>query len=323
MKKVFIDGQAGTTGLIIRQMLKKHKEIKIIEIEEQYRKDVDKKKELFKESDLVVLCLPDDAAKEAVKEIPQNIKVIDASSAHRIANGWVYGFAEFKNSDNRRQRDIIKNSNRITNPGCHSTGAISIIRPLITENIAGSYYPFSITSLTGYSGGGRKMIESYEKRDKNDESWAVRPYSLNLKHKHIPEIVEICGLKFPPVFYPVLGTMERGMLVSVGLENRLLSKKGITAKNIHDALEKYYDGEKFVKVLPFNDNSILANGAAANAYLTATNCNNTNKLEIIVFGNEDQTILIARLDNLGKGASGAAVQNLNITLGFDEAAGLE
>jgi N-acetyl-gamma-glutamyl-phosphate reductase len=321
MKKVFIDGQAGTTGLVIREMLKKHGEVEIVEIEERHRKDIDKKKDLFKKVDLAVLCLPDDAAKETAKEIAQNIKVIDTSTAHRTTSGWVYGFAELKNSDGR-QRGKIADAFRVANPGCHATGAISIIRPLINANITNGDYPFFITSITGYSGGGRRMIETYKSRDKNDESWAVRPYSLNLKHKHIPEIVALAGIT-PPIFYPVLGDFERGMLVCIGLENRLLKKK-LTAKDVRDIFEEYYDGEKFIKVLTFGDNSILADaGEIKNAYLTATNCNNTNNLEILVFGNDEQTMIIARFDNLGKGASGAAVQNLNIMLGFDEKTGLE
>jgi N-acetyl-gamma-glutamyl-phosphate reductase len=322
MKKVFIDGQAGTTGLVIRETLKKHSGVEIVEIEDAYRKDINKKKDLLKKIDLAVLCLPDDAAKETVKEIAQNVKVIDTSTAHRTASGWIYGFAELKNIDSR-QRDNIKNAFRVANPGCHATGAISIIRPLISQNFVSGDYPFFITSITGYSGAGRKMIETYKARDKNDDTWIVRPYSLNLKHKHIPEIVALSGIKNPPIFYPILGDFERGMLVSVGLENRLFEKK-ITAKDIHGIFEEYYGGESFIKVLPFGDNSILADaGEIKNAYLTATDCNGTNNLEILVFGNDVQTMVIARFDNLGKGASGAAVQNLNIMLGFDEKTGLE
>lgn len=339
MKKVFIDGQAGTTGLKIREMLKNHKEVEIVEIEEQFRKDLNKKRELYNSVDLVVLCLPDEAAKEAVKEIPQSTKVIDTSSAHRIAKGWTYGFPELKgemgatpddieeftamnnNYAANSQREKIRNATRVTNPGCHATGAISILRPLISEEIVGNDYPLSITSLTGYSGGGRQMIENYNTRNKNDISWAVRPYALSLKHKHLPEIKTIAGLKFQPIFYPVLGDVEQGMLVSTGFENRLL-KRNLNAQGIHDILKKYYQGEKFVRVLPFNDNSILADGLLPNAYLTATNNNGTNFLDIMVFGNDTQTLVISRLDNLGKGASGAAVQNLNIMLGFDESTGL-
>ena len=339
-KKVFIDGQAGTTGLKIREMLKNHKEVKIVEIEEKFRKDIDKKRELFNDVDLVVLCLPDEAAKEAVKEIPQKTKVIDTSSAHRTAKGWTYGFPELKgtivgatlnnakdleiindNSFSATQREKIRTATRVSNPGCHSTGAIAALRPLVSEGVVGSDYPILITSLTGYSGGGRQMIEGYKERDKNDNSWAVRPYALALKHKHLPEITALAGLEYQPLFYPVLGDVEQGMLVSMGFENRLLKRK-LDAQGIHDILKKYYQGEKFVRVLPFNDNSILADGLLPNAYLTATNCNGTNNLDIMVFGNETQTLVISRLDNLGKGASGAAVQNLNIMLGFDEGTGL-
>ncbi|MDR0303827.1 MAG: N-acetyl-gamma-glutamyl-phosphate reductase [Chitinispirillales bacterium] len=321
MKKVFIDGHAGTTGLVIREILIKHGEVEIVEIEEQHRKNINKKKDLLKNVDLAVLCLPDDAARETAKEIPQNVKVIDTSTAHRTSKGWIYGFPELKNSD-CRQRGKIGNALRVANPGCHATGAISIIRPLITENVVNGDYPFFITSITGYSGAGKKMIQIYEERDKNDESWVTRPYSLQLKHKHIPEIIAFTMIKNSPIFYPILGAFKRGMLVSVGLENRLLKKK-ITAKDIHDIFEKYYDNEKFIKILPFNDNSVLASaGEIENAYLTATNCNNTNNLEILIFGNDEQTIIFARFDNLGKGASGAAIQNLNIMLGFDEKTGL-
>jgi len=338
MKKIFIDGQAGTTGLKIREMLKNHKEVKIVEIEDKFRKDIDKKRELFNSVDLVVLCLPDEAAKEAVKEIPQSTKVIDTSSAHRTADDWTYGFAELKgkmgatpdnveelaainNSINDTQREKIRTATRVTNPGCHATGAIAALRPLISEGVVGSDYPLHITSLTGYSGAGRQSIEVYNNRDKSDISWAVRPYALSLKHKHLPEITTLAGLKFQPIFYPVLGDVEQGMLVSMGFENRLL-KRNLNAQGIHDILKKYYAGEKFVRVLPFNDNSILADGLVPNAYLTATNNNGTNYLDIMVFGNDTQTLVISRLDNLGKGASGAAVQNLNIMLGFDESIGL-
>ena len=339
MKKVFIDGQAGTTGLKIREMLKNHKEVEVVEIEEKFRKDIDKKRSLFNSVDLVVLCLPDDAAKEAVKEIGQNTKVIDTSTAHRTAKGWVYGFPELKGeigaapknavefeiindcSFNITQREKIRTATRVANPGCHSTGAIAVLRPLVCEGVLGGDYPLSITSLTGYSGGGRQMIESYRERDQSDVSWAVRPYALALKHKHLPEIMALAGLKYQPLFYPVLGDVEQGMLVSIGFENRLL-KRNIGAQGIHDVLRKYYAGEKFVRVLPFGDDSILADGAVPNSYLTATNCNGTNNLDIMVFGNETQALAIVRLDNLGKGASGAAVQNLNIMLGFDESTGL-
>lgn len=339
MKKVFIDGQAGTTGLKIRDMLKNHKEVEIVEIEEKYRKDIDKKRELFNSVDLVLLCLPDDAAKEAVKEIPQKTKVIDTSSAHRTAKGWTYGFAELKgdmgatpdsveeltamnhNSFCTAQREKIRTATRVTNPGCHATGAIAALRPLVSEGVVGNDYPLFITSLTGFSGAGRKCIELYNERNKNDNSWTVRPYSLSLKHKHLPEITTVSGLKYNPLFYPIIGDFEQGMLVSMGFENRLLKRK-LNAQGIHDILKKYYASEKFVGVLPFNDNSILADGLLPNAYLTATDCNNTNNLDIMVFGNETQTMVISRLDNLGKGASGAAVQNLNIMLGFDESTGL-
>ncbi|MCL1947804.1 MAG: N-acetyl-gamma-glutamyl-phosphate reductase [Chitinivibrionia bacterium] len=316
MKRVFIDGQAGTTGLKLLEILKIHPKIELVEIAREHRKDIDKKKELYSKVDLTILCLPDEAAKIAVKEIPQNVKILDTSTAHRTENGWIYGFPEIK-IDNIAQRQKIKESARVANPGCHATGAISIIHPLICEKIAANDYPFFITSITGYSGGGRKMIESHQNRDKKDISWAVRPYALGLNHKHIPEIMNITGLKYAPIFYPIIADVEQGMLVSVGIENRLLQIK-LSAQGIYDVLKKYYDGEKFVKVLPFNDSSILADGVLPNAYLTATNCNNTNKLEIMVFGNETQTLIIARLDNLGKGASGAAVQNLNLMLGFDE-----
>jgi len=315
-KKVFIDGQAGTTGLVIREILKKHEKIEVVEIEDGQRKNIEIKRNLYSQVDLVMLCLPDDASKEAVKEIPQNVKVIDTSTAHRTSADWVYGFAELKNAGNT-QREIIKTATRVANPGCHSTGAVSVIRPLISEGIASDDYPFFITSITGYTGGGKKMIESYETHDQNDPSWTVRPYALGLKHKHIPEIVIVSGLKCPPIFYPMLGDFPQGMLVCIGLENRLL-KKNMNARQIHETLSKYYEGEKFIRVLPFDDDSILADGVQAHSYLTATNCNNSNNLDIMVFGNESQCLLIARLDNLGKGASGAAVQNLNIMLGFNE-----
>lgn len=314
MKSVFIDGQVGTTGLQIHERLKHRADIEIVSIENEYRKDIARKKEIINSVDLAILCLPDAAAKESVALIEnETTRVVDASTAHRINPRWAYGFPELSAA----QRDKIASAQFVSNPGCHATGFIAAIAPLINEGVAPKDYPYSVTSITGYSGGGRQLIERYvDAPDAGSPSLAARPYGFALTHKHLPEMKTITGLDYNPSFYPVVADFERGMLVSVGLETRLLNKV-ISAEDIHSILKEHYADQQFVKVIEYGDNEYLDAG-----FLDATTCNDTNNLELFVFGHKDQAMLVARFDNLGKGASGAAVQNMNIMLGLDEATGL-
>lgn len=310
MKKLFIDGQVGTTGLQIKERLSLRTDIELIEIEEEKRKDPVRKAEILNSVDVAILCLPDFAAKESVALIEnKTTRVIDASTAHRTNPDWAYGFAELSEA----HRAKIAASQFVANPGCHATGFIATANPLVAAGIIPTDYPVSITSLTGYSGGGRQLIEKYQAVEGNRDAHAVRPYALSLSHKHLPEMKDVVGLDFAPAFYPVVGDFERGMLVSTPLFSRLLSKK-VSAADVHAILSEHYANEHFVTVKPFDSEAELTDGA----FLTATDCNDTNNLEIFVFGHEEQIMLVSRLDNLGKGASGAAVQNLNIMLGLDE-----
>ncbi len=314
MKTVFIDGQAGTTGLEIKERLLKRNDIQLVEIEEERRKDPARKKEILNSVDCTILCLPDEAAKDAVAMIDSTVtRVIDASTAHRVAPGWDYGFPEL----HATYRSQIAQSKRVSNPGCHATGFIAGIYPLIANGIISTDYPLSATSITGYSGGGKGMIESYTSVPVElKQKYAARPYAFGLKHKHLPEMMNVCGINHAPQFYPIVGDFERGMLVSMPLFTRLFDKK-MNATDVREVLAAHYEGQKFVKVEPFDLDSAVEEG-----FLSPVACNNTNYLELFVFGHDEQVTIVARLDNLGKGASGAAVQNLNIMLGFDEATGL-
>ena len=314
MKKVFIDGQVGTTGLEIFQRLEKRDDIEIIEIEHELRKDNNRKAEIINSVDVTILCLPDGAAKETAKLLTNpHSKIIDASTAHRTNPEWAYGFAELSSDF----RDKIANSNKVANPGCHATGFISSVYPLVKAGIIPTNYPITSTSITGYSGGGKKLIEKYETvSEENREKFSTRPYALGLNHKHLPEMKYICGLEQKPQFYPIVGNFNRGMLVSVPLFTNLLTQK-VSAKDVHEILANHYQNEYFVTVKPFDLDASVEEG-----FLSAVDCNFTNNLELFVFGHDEQITVVARLDNLGKGASGAAVQNMNIMLGLDEKIGL-
>ena len=311
--KIFVDGQFGTTGLKIHEMLKNRKELEILTISEDDKKDIDVKTKLLNEADLVFLCLPDVASKESVKLITnENTKVIDASTAHRTNEDWTYGIAELTPT----QREKIKNSNRVCVPGCHASGFIMAMKPLIDNEIVSPKDKIVCHSITGYSGGGRGLIDIYEDPKNEGKFLSQRPYALGLSHKHLPEMKYVLGLKHAPFFTPSVGNFEQGMLVmSYLIKSELLNKK-ITRNEIVDLYKEYYKGEQFVKIIE-DDFAYLDDG-----FLDAMKCNNTNRIEISVYESEDYILVISRLDNLGKGASGAAVQNMNIMLGLDEKLGL-
>jgi N-acetyl-gamma-glutamyl-phosphate reductase len=314
MDKVFIDGAAGTTGLEIRERLASRQDVSLIHLSDSDRKNPRARAQALNDAALVILCLPDDAAREAVGLIENPaVRMIDASSAHRVAPGWVFGFAEFEPG----QYDAIARAKRVTNPGCWSTGFLALVTPLIRAGLIANDAPLSVHGVSGYSGGGKAMIEEFEQRDSpNFVETVSRAYALGLAHKHLPEMKERAGLAHAPLFAPSVGRYYRGMIVEVPLQ--LWSLKGTpTAKQIHHALDATYRGRPLVAVASFEE-------AAAMKVVDAEMLRNTNKLKLFVFGNESigQARLVAVLDNLGKGASGAAVQNLNIMLGLHETTGL-
>ena len=308
--KVYIDGQSGTTGLQIYDRIGAREDLELLRIDEDKRHDLDERKKFLNAADIVFLCLPDAGAVEAVSLIENpDVRVIDASTAHRTAEGWIYGYPEL----GKEQRELIANSKRIANPGCHATGLISTVAPLIRMGILPKDYPVTVFSLTGYSGGGKKMIAEYEAENRDEALSSPGIYGLTLKHKHLPEMKKVTGLEFDPVFMPVVDDYYKGMASTIMLQNRLLNGTP-TAEEICLKLADYYKDEHFVSVVPFgtNDSKLYANKLAG-----------TNRLEIVVCGNAEQTTVTAMFDNLGKGASGAAVQNMNIALGLDESIGLE
>ncbi len=312
-KNIFIDGQHGTTGLKIHERLKNRTDINIVEIPVEKKKDPAEKRKYLNESDIVFLCLPDDAARESVAMISNpSVCVIDASTAHRTADGWVYGLPEL----NTTQRDLIRASNRICVPGCHATGYVLILYPLIASGIVPKDYPVSAFSISGYSGGGKSMIAEYAAPNLSEDMRNPRPYGLKLNHKHVPEMQKIPGLTYPPIFFPTVANFYNGEVISIPFYKRLLSKK-MSSKDIFLFYQDYFKGERFVRIMPYPTDAVVKNG-----FLTLTQCNGTNMVEIFVFGDEEKMVIASRFDNLGKGSSGAAVQNMNIKIGAAENTGL-
>ena len=312
--KVFIDGKEGTTGLKIFERFKSRDDIELLLIDEDKRKDTAERKRLINESDFTFLCLPDAAAIEAVKLCDNpSTRIIDASTAHRTDPNWAYGFPELAPSF----REKIKSSNRVAVPGCYASGFISLCYPLIKNGIMPPYYPVTCTGLSGYSGAGKKGIAAYEGKDKMPEMFSPKMYGLDQNHKHIKEMKAIAGLSYKPMFMPIVDDYYNGMLISIPLPIRTLAKRTNTFK-IWEVMHDYYKNEHFVKVMPFIEEADLKGvGVYSNTL------RDTNNMQIYVVGNQSQALLLARYDNLGKGASGAAVQCMNIMMGIDEKTGLE
>ena len=307
MTKVFIDGSAGTTGLRIDERLKDRKDITLIRLDEEKRKDISARKEAINSADVVFLCLPDSAAIEAVALCENgNTVIIDASTAHRTNKDWEYGFPEL--SEEREKR--IAASKRIANPGCHASGFISLVYPLIESGILSKEAMLSCFSVTGYSGGGKKMIAEYEAEDRDVLLSAPRQYGISQSHKHLPEMTAVCGLETPPLFSPIVSDFYSGMTVTVPLFAEQI--KG-TAEDIKKIYKEKYAGP----VVRY------AEAADENGFISSNRLSGKDSMEISVFGNGDRILLVSRYDNLGKGASGAAVECMNIVIGADKTAGLE
>ena len=310
--KVFVDGQEGTTGLRIHEYLAQRADIEVLKIDADKRKDRDERARLLNAADVAFLCLPDDASREAATLVTNpNTCLIDASTAHRTAPGWTFGLPELATG----QRDAIRSAKRIANPGCHASAFILAVRPLVQAGLLAADAPVSATSITGYSGGGKKMIEQYQAGG-NPLLDAPRPYALGLAHKHLPEMMAHTGLTNAPVFMPIVASFYKGLTVSVPLQLSQL-RAGTTGATLQAALADYYAGERFIRVMPLSDPETLAGG-----FFDVQACNDTNRVDLFVFANATQASVMARLDNLGKGASGAAVQAMNVHLGVDEALGL-
>ena len=308
----FVDGQEGTTGLRIHEYLAQRSDIEVLRIDAGKRKDAAERARLLNAADVAFLCLPDAAAREAATLVTNpGTCLIDASTAHRTAPGWAFGLPEMAPA----QRELIRASKRIANPGCHASAFILLLRPLVDAGLVPAGLPLSASSITGYSGGGKKMIEQYE-AGSDSRVDAPRPYALTLSHKHVPEMMAHTGLSERPVFMPIVGNFYKGLSVSVPLHMSQLSA-GATAESLHAALAARYEGERFIRVMPLRDPESIAEG-----YFDVQACNGTNRVDIFVYASETQAMLMARLDNLGKGASGAAVQAMNVHLGLDEGRGL-
>ncbi len=311
---VFVDGQEGTTGLRIHEYLAGRADVEVLKIAPERRKDVAERARLLNAADVAFLCLPDTAAREAAALVTNpRTCLIDASTAHRTAPGWVFGLPELAAD----QRARLRQGKRIANPGCHASAFILLLRPLVDAGLVPADSAVSATSITGYSGGGRKMIEQYEAAGPGALEPALtspRPYALGLVHKHVPEMMVHTGLTRPPIFMPIVGPFYKGLTVSVPLD---LATLGNSPEAVHAAFAQRYAGERFIRVMPLRDPLTLEQG-----FFDVQGCNDSNRVDLFVFANDSQAIVMARLDNLGKGASGAAVQAMNVHLGVDEGLGL-
>ncbi|MGN0687846.1 MAG: N-acetyl-gamma-glutamyl-phosphate reductase [Oscillospiraceae bacterium] len=311
MVKIYIDGQEGTTGLKILERFEGRNDIELLRIDEDKRKDPEERKKLINSSDFTFLCLPDAAAIEAVSLAGDKVRIIDASTAHRTNSDWAYGFPELSAEFRRK----IEKSNRVAVPGCYASGFSSMVYPLVKLGIMPADYPISVHAVSGYSGAGKKAIAVYEGSDRPSDYDSPRQYALTQQHKHLPEMQKICGLEYAPSFNPLICDYFSGMVVSLPVHTRLLTKR-YTVADVRKALCEFYEenGSYFVKVMP--------DGEPADGFIGANNLSGTNNMQIFVSGNDDRMIICSRLDNLGKGASGAAVQCLNIMMGIDETTGL-
>jgi N-acetyl-gamma-glutamyl-phosphate reductase len=309
---VYVDGQEGTTGLRINEYLAQRADIEVLRIDADKRKDAAERARLLNAADVAFLCLPDAASREAAAMVTNpKTCLIDASTAHRTAPGWAFGLPELA----KGQRAAIREAKRIANPGCHASAFILAVRPLVDAGLLSVDALVTATSITGYSGGGKSMIAEYEAGG-NPKLIAPRPYALGLAHKHLPEMMAHTGLKTAPVFMPIVSNFYKGLAVTVPLHLTQL-RAGTTPQQVRDALAAHYEGERFIHVKPLRDADTLAVG-----FFDVQACNDTNNVDLFVFGSEQQILVMARLDNLGKGASGAAVQSMNVHLGLDESLGL-
>lgn len=310
--KIFIDGSEGTTGLRIHERFAEREDVELLPISSELRKDKEERKRLINSSDITFLCLPDAAAEESVSLVENDhVRIIDTSTAHRTMEGWAYGFPELS----KEHREAIAAGNRIAVPGCYATGFISLVYPMVAEGLISADYPVSAFGISGYSGGGRKMIAAYEAEEREDALLAPREYALSQAHKHLKEMKKIPGLKREPLFSPIVADYYSGMVVSVPVYTELMNK-GRTPQEVWKYLADFYAGSCFVRVMPFGAEEESANMLAGNAM------SGRDSLRIYVTGNEDRVLLSSQFDNLGKGASGAAIQCLNIALGCEESKGL-
>ncbi|HWQ80246.1 MAG TPA: N-acetyl-gamma-glutamyl-phosphate reductase [Anaerovoracaceae bacterium] len=308
--KIFIDGQEGTTGLKIRKRLKERNDLEVLTIAEEGRKDLKARLEMIRRADISFLCLPDAASKEIAGLADPDRRILDTSTAHRTDQNWAYGFPELSET----QKDKIRTSNRVAVPGCHATGFVALVEPLISLNLIDKDYPFVCHSITGYSGGGKSMIAQYEGDGGDQSLTSPRQYGLDQNHKHLPEMQVITGIGSPPAFHPIVSGYYSGMLVTVPLHSRLM-KKNLKQSELRQEIAEYYQGRPMIRVKE-------ADEKPADGFMAAGALAETDGLEIYVLGNDEQISLMARFDNLGKGASGAAIQCMNIMLGLPEEKGL-
>lgn len=308
MIKVFIDGSVGTTGLRIHDRLSERQDVEPITLPEEKRKDLSSRADAIASSDVAFLCLPDAASKEIIEAVGDcDTKILDTSTAHRTNPQWAYGFPEL--SDEFRSKILA--SNRIAVPGCHASGFCSIVAPLVAKGIISSDYPITATSVTGYSGGGKKMIAEYEDAERPSEFDAPRQYGITQNHKHLPEMKTICGLEYEPCFSPIVADFYSGMTVTIPLFGRMLAKS-TTVAEIHKLFDEHYKNQKLVKVLPLGYDGMIG----------TNHMSGKDSMEIIISGNDERILIASSFDNLGKGASGAAVQCFNLITNSDETTGL-